>query len=94
MSDLVKFGLDDSATVDEVKKRWRELAAIHHPDRGGDSAEFSRWNKLYEAAMVEAQTEIECPICDGKGAIVKARGFHSTRIRCSSCGGTGKVPRS
>lgn len=34
---LSVFGLNPGATIDDVKKRFRELAKKYHPDRGGDN---------------------------------------------------------
>lgn len=34
------LGLTPKATEEEVKKRYRELAFEHHPDRGGDVKKF------------------------------------------------------
>lgn len=42
------LGLDTSATVDEVKQAYRKLAMKHHPDRGGDEAEFKKIKEAYE----------------------------------------------
>jgi DnaJ-domain-containing protein 1 len=44
------LGLSLSATLDQIKARNRELAKVHHPDRGGDAAEFNRINAAYEMA--------------------------------------------
>lgn len=44
------LGLPPSATLDEVKRRYRELAMTHHPDRGGDGREFNRVRAAYERA--------------------------------------------
>lgn len=34
---LSVFGLNPGATIDDVKKKFRELAKKYHPDRGGDN---------------------------------------------------------
>jgi len=34
--------LPKSASVDEIKRKYRELVKIHHPDKGGDKVEFER----------------------------------------------------
>lgn len=36
-------------TVTEVKKAWRGLCRIHHPDRGGDEEEFHRVTHAYKS---------------------------------------------
>lgn len=42
------LALPVDASFEQVKSRYRELAAQHHPDRGGDSAEFMAVRKAYE----------------------------------------------
>ncbi len=44
------LGLGPEATLDEVKRRHRELAMQHHPDRGGDAGMFHRVRQAYEDA--------------------------------------------
>ena len=39
-SSLAVLGLDGSADLDAAQRRYRELAMAHHPDRGGDAAQF------------------------------------------------------
>lgn len=41
------------ATREEVELRYRELARLHHPDRGGDAAMMSRINAARDAALRE-----------------------------------------
>jgi hypothetical protein len=36
-------------TLEEVKRRYKELALIHHPDRGGDTATMQKINAEYES---------------------------------------------
>jgi len=40
------LGVEKNATTREIKKAWRKLARVHHPDRGGDAEKF----KMYEEA--------------------------------------------
>jgi len=37
-----------TASVDEIKKAFRRLALIHHPDKGGDEEQFKRIKMAYE----------------------------------------------
>ena len=46
---LEKLGLPPIANEAAVKKRFRELAKQHHPDTGGDAAEFIKVMKVYRA---------------------------------------------
>ena len=51
--DLVEalkiFGLNDHATLAEIRTRHRQLVKSHHPDRcGEDSEEIRRINRAYQ----------------------------------------------
>jgi len=37
---LAALGLPETASAADIRRRWRTLALQHHPDRGGDAAEF------------------------------------------------------
>jgi len=37
---LATLGLDGDASREKIRKRYRELALRHHPDRGGDAERF------------------------------------------------------
>jgi len=45
------FNLDSSATLDDVKKRYRVLAKLYHPDSGGHEEEFKRLNQANQILM-------------------------------------------
>lgn len=45
------LGLKQSATKDEIKKKYRELAKKHHPDAGGDPKKFTQIQSAYEEAI-------------------------------------------
>lgn len=42
------LGVEKSATAEEIKQAYRKLAMKHHPDRGGDQAEFQAITEAYE----------------------------------------------
>ncbi len=42
------LGVDQNATLDQIKKAYRSLAMKHHPDRGGDQAKFKDISVAYE----------------------------------------------
>lgn len=42
------LGLARGATEDEIKKAYRKLANIHHPDKGGDEEKFKEVKEAYE----------------------------------------------
>lgn len=41
------LGVSRRASGDEVKKAYRQLVMIHHPDKGGDSIVVTRINSAY-----------------------------------------------
>ena len=43
------LGLEKTASEADIKKAYRSLALIHHPDKGGDSEKFKEINQAYEA---------------------------------------------
>jgi DnaJ family protein A protein 2 len=48
MTDLYSIlELERSASESEIKKAYRKLALIHHPDRGGDAEKFKELNRAY-----------------------------------------------
>jgi DnaJ family protein A protein 2 len=49
MADLYGLlGLQQNASVDEVKKAYRKEALVKHPDRGGNKEEFQKMQAAYE----------------------------------------------
>ena len=75
-----------------AKKKWRELAAIHHPDRGGMPSQFSAIRSAYQKVMThEQKLEEVCPSCEGKGKVMTGVGFSKAPLPCAQCGGSGKV---
>lgn len=42
------LGLNPQATDEEVKKAYRKLAMVHHPDKGGDEKKFKEITQAYE----------------------------------------------
>lgn len=47
------FEITPETTPDTLKARYRELAKTHHPDAGGDTAEFQLLQQEYEQALYE-----------------------------------------
>ena len=45
---LTTLGLGDDADWDAVQQAYRRLAALHHPDRGGDTSRFVAIRTAYE----------------------------------------------
>jgi len=48
---LEVLGLPEMITREEIKRRYRQLARTHHPDRQGESREMERINRAYEQLM-------------------------------------------
>jgi hypothetical protein len=47
---------NECETIEDVKREFRRLAMIHHPDRGGSTAEMQQINNDYEKAIRSAKT--------------------------------------
>lgn len=41
------LGIDKNASDDDIKRAYRKMAMRHHPDRGGDQAEFQKIQEAY-----------------------------------------------
>lgn len=48
MDHYATLGLSKSATEADIKTAFKKLALLHHPDRGGDTQQFSAINEAYE----------------------------------------------
>jgi DnaJ-class molecular chaperone len=48
MSHYQTLGIDKNATPEDIKKAYRKLASIHHPDKGGDTSTFQKIQAAYE----------------------------------------------
>jgi molecular chaperone DnaJ len=42
------LGVTENATQDEIKKSYRNLSKIHHPDKGGDENVFKKISEAYD----------------------------------------------
>lgn len=87
----VTLGLEPGCGPQAVKDKWRELAAIHHPDRGGNTVEFTTVRDAYVAArLYEDKLAAVCPICKGEGKVAMGAGFNKLLMTCQDCKGTGQ----
>ena len=41
------LGINKSSSQEDIKRAYRKLAMKHHPDKGGDEAEFKKINEAY-----------------------------------------------
>ena len=41
------LGVNKNSSPEELKQAFRRLAMKHHPDKGGDEAEFKKINEAY-----------------------------------------------
>jgi len=48
LAALAVLELKEDACGETINQRYRELAAIHHPDKGGDQSTFIRIRQAYE----------------------------------------------
>lgn len=52
------LGLPQNASIEQVKKRYRQLSMIYHPDReGGYSEAMKRVNQAYQKIMKRASAD-------------------------------------
>ena len=88
------LGLPDRPvpTTTEVKQAWRLAAAKHHPDRGGDAAEFNRLRQAYDEALEEAERPKVCTVCGGNGRVQHNNGWGGINLVCERCAGSGVEP--
>jgi DnaJ-domain-containing protein 1 len=48
------LGIPSNATVAQIKAAYRELAKIHHPDKGGDASMFADIAKAYRSLLTDS----------------------------------------
>ena len=65
------LGVHKNSTPEEIKAAYRNLAKIHHPDKGGSKEEFSRIQMAYDVLSDEKRRAKY----DSTGSIEKDRGF-------------------
>ena len=47
------LGLDDKCTTEDIKKAYRKLSFMHHPDKNGNSQESTeKFQKISEAFSI------------------------------------------
>jgi DnaJ-class molecular chaperone len=62
MDHYSTLGVTKTATQDEIKKAFRKLASLHHPDKGGDTAKFQEIQVAYDTlGDVEKRAQYDNP---------------------------------
>ncbi len=51
------LGINRTADADEIKKAYRKLASLHHPDKGGDTARFQEIQEAYATLSDDAKRQ-------------------------------------
>ena len=51
------LGLSSDASDEEVRKKFKQLASIHHPDKGGDEETFKKLKAAYEEIVGGAKPD-------------------------------------
>lgn len=82
------MALPSDASLEQVRSRWRALAALHHPDKGGDVAVFQELSEAYERACKiasEAPIPPTCIKCSDTGTVAIYSGFERVVMACPKC---------
>lgn len=74
------LGVSPTASQDELRAAYRRACRLHHPDRGGDAAEFHRVQTAWAAIQRGPCTE-----CGGTGTVKKRSGIFVTKAPCPTC---------
>ena len=57
MTHYNTLGVGETAAPEEIKRAYRKLASQHHPDKGGDTAQFQEIEAAYRILSDPAQRE-------------------------------------
>jgi DnaJ-class molecular chaperone len=87
---------------DSVRCAYRTLAKKHHPDAGGDAAQFAAIDRakhlllaqIKRLATAQPQPVLQkedCANCGGRGRVVIRKGFATMTITCNRCKGSGDM---
>ena len=49
------LGVDKNANEKDIKKAYRRLAVVHHPDKGGDSTKLNRTKDFFTSYFKKIQ---------------------------------------
>jgi len=53
-----RLGVGKSASTDEIKKAYRDMARQHHPDKGGDTETFKSIQEAYEVLSDQSRKQM------------------------------------
>lgn len=90
------LGVSRAATPEEIKRAFRKLASVHHPDKGGDAGKFAEVRAAYETLSDPAK-RAAVNLGDEEGGIaseetIAARAAQETAGGpCPVCGGAGTL---
>ena len=57
MDHYKTLGVNSTAAPDEIKKAYRKLASLHHPDKGGSTAKFQEVQTAYDVLSDPAKRQ-------------------------------------
>lgn len=55
------FSLSDRPNLKDIKKRYRKLAIIHHPDKGGNKEKMKEIISAYELFIGKTKPKLPAP---------------------------------
>jgi DnaJ-class molecular chaperone len=84
------LGLEETATEQEVIDRFRGMALLSHPDKGGTALGFMRIKVARDQALALIRAPKPCLACNGTGRKQVVNGFTSVTLYCETCQGSGK----
>jgi len=72
------LGVAETATFSEVKKAYRRLARIHHPDKGGSAGDFERIARAYQSLLVSSSSS---SVVEKAGALLKSTAHWDSELK-------------
>jgi DnaJ-class molecular chaperone len=100
------LGLSEGASTEEVKKAYKKLVLIHHPDKGGDPNEFRKITEAYEQIInppvPQQQQQQHVQVvnlslaevilgCPKVIKITRIISCNSCKSCCTMCNGSGRI---
>lgn len=67
MNNWEILGIPRGSSKDDIKKAFRRLALIHHPDKGGEAKKFIQINNAYTELMKQSENESDFGFDFGRG---------------------------